>query len=151
MSVRPFILSLALLALSACGDFPKDPRSTLERVRSEHSFRVGLVPSAGTEDPDPTSAKLLAAIGSVAHASPKIARGETEVLLTALEQGHLDLVIGRFEKKSPWATRVTFGPPLQTHRQGQSELMLKPVMRNGENGWIALVEQQARDLAPSGQ
>jgi hypothetical protein len=151
MTLRPLILSLALLALGGCGDFPKDPRSTLERVRSDRSFRVGLVPSAGTDDPDPTSAKLLAAIGSAAHASPAIVRGETEVLLTALEEGHLDLVVGRFEKKSPWATRVTFGPSLQTHRQGQSELMLKPVMRNGENGWIALIEHQARDLAPSGQ
>jgi hypothetical protein len=142
---------MAILALGSCGDFPKDPGSTLERIRTEGSFRVGLVSSASKGSPDPISKQLLLAIGSVVHASPKIVRGETEVLLTGLEEGHLDLVVGRFEKKSPWTTRVTFGPPLRTERQGRSELLLRPVMRNGENGWIALVERQARDVAPSQQ
>ena len=137
----------ALLSLSSCGDLPKDPDSTLDRIRTERAYRVGLVASPGKTEPDFKSQLLLAAIGDELHASPQFLRGETEGLLTALEEGHIDLVIGQFEKKSPWSTRVTFGPALSSRLQGKSELLLRPVMKNGENGWIALVERHARDVA----
>ena len=148
---RWFIVSLALIASASCTDFPKDPRGTLDRVRGEGSFRVGLVSSAAREDPEQLAQRLVDRIGKAARASPQMVSGETEVLLTGLEEGHLDVVIGRFEKKSPWAARVTFGPPLRTDTQGKSQLLLRPAMRNGENGWITLIERQARDLAPDEQ
>ena len=151
MKLRTFIISLALIASASCADFPKDPRGTIDRARDQGSFRVGLVSSAGRRDPEQLAQRLVERIGKAVQASPKIVRGETEVLLTGLEEGHLDVVIGRFEKKSPWAARVTFGPPLRTDTQGKSQLLLRPAMRNGENGWITLIERQARDLAPDEQ
>ena len=136
-----------MFGLASCGDFPKDPDSTLERIRNERAYRVGLVASPGKTDPDMKSQQLLAAIGHELQAPPKFFRGVTEGLLIALEEGHVDLVIGQFEKKSPWSTRVTFGPALSSRFRGKSELLLRPVMKNGENGWIALVERHARDVA----
>ncbi|HEX8585375.1 MAG TPA: hypothetical protein VF680_13330 [Allosphingosinicella sp.] len=78
-------------------------------------------------------------------------RGDAEPMLDQLEQGELDLVIGRFEKKSPWAKLVTIGPPLRREMQGKTEFRLAPVLRNGENAWIALVEREVRDAAPEAQ
>jgi hypothetical protein len=78
-----------------------------------------------------------------------VVSGESEVLLTKLENGDLDLVIGHFEKSSPWAQRVTIGPKLKSERQGMAEWHLAPAMRNGENGWIGLVEQEARNTSPA--
>jgi hypothetical protein len=112
-------------------------------------FRVGLISAVSDSNPDPTTSQLIAKIGGVVRGSPKIIRGETEVLLTGLEEGYLDIVIGHFEKKSPWSARVTLGPPLKTEMQGKSELLLRPAMKNGENAWISLIEREARDLAPA--
>jgi hypothetical protein len=149
MRSRPFISFVALFALASCGDFPKDPRSTLERIRTERAFRVGLVSQVSDRGVDPATKQLVDAVSAAVPAAPTFVQGETEVLLTGLEDGQLDLVIGRFEKKSPWSARVTFGPPLKTDWQGKSQLLLRPVMQNGENGWIALVEREARNVAPS--
>jgi hypothetical protein len=148
MNARLFLSLLAIFALGSCGDFPKDPRSTLDRIRTERLFHVGLVSSGSNGNVDPAAMQLIGKIGGATQASPQLVRGETEVLLTDLEEGQLDLVIGDFEKKSPWAARVTFGPPLKTQWQGKSELQLKPAMRNGENAWIALIERETRNLAP---
>jgi hypothetical protein len=149
MILRPLIALASICALGSCGDFPKDPKSTLQRIGSEHSFRVGLVSTTGENNASGTTKQLLLSLASETHASPQVIRGETELLLTRLEQGKLDLVIGRFEKKSPWASRVTFGPPLRTEQQGNSEILLRPAAQNGENAWIGLVERKARDLAPA--
>ena len=151
MISRALMLAVIAAGLAGCADYPKDPESTLERVKTERIFHVGLVLGAGQSAPDPKSRELIARIGGITHASPELIHGETEVLLTRLEEGDLDLVIGRFDKKSPWATRVTLGPPLARERQGKAEILLAPVMRNGENGWISLIEAQVRDVSPSAQ
>ena len=92
--------------------------------------------------------ELIHRIGEATGASPQLLRGEAEPLLKQLEDGHGDLVIGRLEKKSPWMRRVTIGPPLRLEKQSNAQFQLVPVMRNGENAWIALVEKAARDVAP---
>ncbi|HEX8641096.1 MAG TPA: hypothetical protein VF704_08045 [Allosphingosinicella sp.] len=143
MKYLQFCMYLALLAAS-CSDFPRDPHGTLDRVRNEGSFRVGLV----TVDPSEEVAALLRGISRRARAAPRLIRGDAEPMLDLLEQGELDLVIGRFEKKSPWARLVTIGPPIKRRMQGDVEFRLAPAMRNGENAWIALVEREARDVAP---
>lgn len=145
---RPFLLCFALLATS-CGEFPRDPAGTLDRVRSEKIFRVGVVTE--NADPDGKGKALLHAIGERAGARPHVIRGDAEPMLDQLEQGELDLVIGHFEKKSPWATLVTIGPPLKRDLQGKVEFHLAPVMRNGENAWIGLIEREVRDIAPEAQ
>ena len=147
---RPLALSV-LLATASCGDFPRDPEDTLQRVRSEHNFRVGLVASGNGQDPDPLVLQFLRTVGSSAQAKPAVTQGETEALLTSLEKGELDLVIGHFDPSSPWAQRVTFGPELRSIRRGDTELLLAPAMRNGENAWIGLVARRARDASQGAQ
>jgi hypothetical protein len=71
--------------------------------------------------------------------------GDAEPLLNDLEEGRLELVIGRFDEKSPWAARVEIGPPLRSEKHGDAEFHVAPAMRTGENAWISLVERRARD------
>lgn len=91
---------------------------------------------------------LLQRVSRASGATPKLEQDASEILLGRLEKGELDLVIGRFEKKSPWVRLVTIGPPLKAEKLGKAEFQLAPVMKNGENAWIALVEREARDVAP---
>ena len=135
------------LLTASCGEFPRDPEGTLKRVRSEHSFRVGLVTTPTENEPHAEVVALLAAIGRRVEARPDIVRGDGEPMLKQIEEGELDLVIGRFEKKSPWAKSVTIGPPLRKEKRGKAEFHLAPVMQNGENAWIALVEREVRNVA----
>jgi hypothetical protein len=134
--------------LCGCDHFPRDPEGTLERIRSEHSFRVGVISAGGQAQLPPEAAQLLQRISSTSGASPQIQSGEAEVLLDSLEQGHLDLVLGRFNKKSPWATIVTIGPPLKVEKSGKTSFELSTAVRNGENAWVALVERETRNVAP---
>lgn len=139
----------AVLLLSACGNYPRDPENTLSQVRSEGIFRVGLV--AGEQGQSDKARQLVDRIAEATSAKPVITSGETEPLLLDLEEGKLDLVVGTFDKKTPWAVRVTVGPPLERTFDGKIHEQLAPAMRNGENAWISLVEREVRDLAPEAQ
>lgn len=141
-----FVSVSIMLGAVSCGEFPKDPESTVERVRREHSYRVGLVAPAARMRTDLAVTRMLQRLDASTGASPKVIEGEAEELLTRLEGGDLDLVVGHFEKGSPWGTRVTFGPELRLPSNGVVGSLV-PVMRNGENAWIKLVERHARDVA----
>ena len=137
-------LSLVFLAAGSCSDFPRDPEGTLDRVRAERSFRVGLVaPISGT---DPRVDALLRRVAKVSGARGRVERGDAEPLLTRLEEGDLDLVIGRFKTASPWKRKVSFSPPLRIEKHGKTKFQLVAAMRNGENAWIGLVEREAREV-----
>lgn len=150
MRFLQLVLCLTLLVAS-CGDFPRDPEGTLERVRTQGSFRVGLITANEEGGSAREVANLLASIGQRTGARPEVMQGDGEPMLDRLEQGELELVIGRFEKRSPWARLVTIGPPLRIEKQGKAEFHLAPVMRNGENAWITLVEREVRALSPQAQ
>ena len=143
--IHRFVLCLACLAASSCGDFPRDPESTLERVRAERVFRVGLVAPLHERSLDPRAKTLLRRVGQAAGARPFVQIGDAEPLLNQLEEGELDLVIGRFEKASPWKRLVSFGPPLRIEKHKKAEFHLTAAARNGENAWIGLLEAEARN------
>jgi hypothetical protein len=42
---------------------------------------------------------------------------------------------------------VTIVEPLATRRSGKRTFELAPVVRNGENRWVALVEREVRDMS----
>ena len=142
--------ALALvLPLAACGNYPRDPNGTLDRVRNSRSFSVGL--AAPLDKSAPEVGVFLDRLGRELAATPQAIDGDAETLLTQLEEGKIDLVIGQFEKKSPWLDRVTIGPPLRLEPQDKLEFLLAPAMSNGENAWIALIEREVRDIAPHAQ
>lgn len=147
----PLLLCLTASFMGGCERFPRDPEGTLQRVQKQRAFRVGIVSPLEERGPYPEARELLQRVATSSGARARIERGEAEQLLDRLEQGHLDLVLGHFEKKSPWATLVTFGPPLRVERRGKTTFHLTAAMRNGENEWIALVEREARSVAADPQ
>ena len=142
------IALLPLVLLAGCGDMPRDPDGTLERVRASRIIRVGAV--AGAEQADLVVAShILRRISAQTSAAPDIVGGTLEPLLLRLEAGQLDLVVGgRFDKNSPWSTRVAFGPSFRRHAEGENVTASHVVARNGENAWITLVERETRAGAP---
>lgn len=118
-------------------------------MRAERSFRIGLVaPLSGN---DPKIEALLRRVARVSGARGRLESGDAEPLLNRLEEGELDIVIGRFEAASPWKRLVSFSPPLRVEKHGKTKFHLVAAMRNGENAWIGLVEREARDVGePAG-
>ncbi|SMF61542.1 hypothetical protein SAMN06295910_0532 [Allosphingosinicella indica] len=133
-----------LLALAGCGAIPADPDGTLERVRSEQAFRVGII--AGTDSVRfavPTGA-FLAGVDRATGARARIESGPSETLLAKLEAGALDLVVGEVAHDSPWAKRVSILRPIAEHHGPQHRAVLTPIARHGENAWIMVLDREAR-------
>jgi hypothetical protein len=138
------ILAVAMSALAGCSDLPKDPDGTLDRIVRERQFRVGIVASRGA-DAAPHGA-LIARVAAATGARPAIEHDAAERLLIRLEDGALDLVLGEFEREGPWTTRVHILPALASGRTGSRETVVAAAAANGENGWIMLVDREAREL-----
>lgn len=144
----------ALLACSvciSCDALPKDPDGTVERVRGG-SFRVGMIASPPLPSADRTPAagkaqRFVEGVAASAEARPEVVAGAAEPLLSMLEAGELDLVVGPMTEKSPWMTTVTFLPPLEKDMTGDGHHQLVAMARNGENAWITLLDREARKVA----
>lgn len=139
------LVALLVVLASGCDALPRDPDETLERIRTDRSFRVGFV--AGAEELGREIA-LVDAVAARTGARPSFKVGAGELLLGQLEGGQLDLVVGHFDKKSPWNKRVHFAVldhpigPLGVHQ-------VAAALPNGENRWIMLVEREAIRIAGS--
>jgi len=147
--------SLALLlflsaSIAGCGSVPRDPDGTLERVRSTHGFRVGLIADAGGPAGDSEVAAFIAGVSRATGARPIVRRGASEPLLLDLEAGRLDLVLGPISPKSPWADEVAILRPIAEPVAPQ-HLVVTPIARNGENRWIMLLEREADRVAGGGR
>lgn len=126
------------VVVAGCGNLPRDPDGTLDRVRAERRFAVGQVSGAT----GPAGAAVVARVAQATGATPATRTGQLEPLLLQLEEGRLDLVVGgRFDRKTPWSTRVTLTKPLGPKEGAVREHL---AMRNGENAWITLVERAER-------
>jgi ABC-type amino acid transport substrate-binding protein len=142
--IRIFLLATVLLAVG-CDAIPSDPDGTLDRVRGERLFRVGLI--ASHAPPPDRAADLLRRLSRATGAKAAVERGPAESLWTRLEEGSLDLVLGEFAEKSPWAAKVTLSEPIGPG----GPIILAAAARNGENAWIALVHREARAAASAGR
>ncbi|MET1111594.1 MAG: hypothetical protein ABWX67_08735 [Allosphingosinicella sp.] len=136
----------AALALAGCDRLPSDPDGTLDRVRAERRFRVGLIATGGAAADRRPEAAFLARIARATGARPVVEQGASEPLLLDLEDGGLDLVIGPLSSESPWLERVALLPSLGAVA-GPHEVEVTPIARNGENRWITLLEREARAVA----
>ncbi|HEU0097591.1 MAG TPA: hypothetical protein VFQ67_02340 [Allosphingosinicella sp.] len=135
----------AALTLAACDRLPTDPDGTLDRVRAERRFRVGLIATGGAPAGGGPEDAFLARIARATGARPAVRHGASEPLLLDLEDGGLDLVIGPLSSESPWVERVALLEPLEAV-PGPHEVQVIPIARNGENRWIMLLEREARAL-----
>lgn len=139
------IASLALLLLSACDFLPRDPAGTSTRIEHSRTFTVALADPAVRSAPQ--VGRLVAEIERRTHAQAQWRGGSGEPLFQQLDEGRLDLVIGRFTADSPWATHVAFAPALSTNGSEDAPIELKAAMRNGENRWIMTVERASRAIS----
>lgn len=142
--IRAPLLATALLA-AGCDSIPADPDGTLERVRSERLFKVGLI--ASHAPPPPAATDLLRRLSQATGAKAALVQGPAEALLTRLEEGELDLVLGEFAETSPWAAQVTLSEPIVA----DGPTVLAAAAKDGENAWIALVHREARTAASAGR
>jgi ABC-type amino acid transport substrate-binding protein len=138
--IRTLLLAAAL-SVAGCGAIPADPNGTLERVRGERLFKVGLIASHKPQSGE--ARDLLQRLSRATGARAALEHGPAESLLTRLEEGSLDLVLGEFAEQSPWAAQVTLTEPIVTN----GPTILAAAARNGENAWIALVHREARAAA----
>jgi hypothetical protein len=135
----------AALTLAACDRLPMDPDGTLDRVRAERRFRVGLIATGDFPVGAERQAAFLARVARATGATPLLKKGASEPLLIELEEGGLDLVVGPLAPESPWVGRVALLEPIAETGEPQP-LALTAIARNGENRWIMLLEAEARAL-----
>lgn len=135
-------LAAVTIALAGC-DMPRDPEQTGALVRESKTIRLGWVTDT---PPDAKVQRVLSRVGRATGARTQLMEGDSEALLGDLEEGKIDLVYGSFAMDSPWATHVHLGKALGW-RAGPPKHVAAPrfVYRNGENGWIMLVEAAARE------
>jgi len=133
-----------MLCLAGCGNLPKDPEGTLDRIRREHVIRVGRVQGGSTTDAADWR-QVLTRLEASTEAKPILQSGMLEPLLLDLEAGKLDAVVGgRFDEKTPWKARVSFGPPIRTIETSTGKTASYIVVRNGENAWIMMVQRETK-------
>ena len=145
-------LVVALIAVLAACNLPRDPEGTLERVRGG-TMRVG----AAVDTPWVTdSAGAVGGIeGSIVRdlarelgARVEWHRGPARVLLDSLKERELDLVIAGLTAKSPYKTEVSLTRSYYTdtttvHGKTAEERHAVAVAP-GENAWQVAVERVLR-------
>jgi polar amino acid transport system substrate-binding protein len=132
-----------LLVLAACGvSIPADPDETLERVRAS-SLRVGVSPQPPWTEVDsagrPTGQEvaLVADFAAELGAEVRWVVGGEEHLMTSLEHGDLDLVVGGLTKDTPWSDKAALTRPYATGVDATGEpVELVMATRMGENAFL---------------
>ncbi len=138
----------AALLLTSCGlEMPADPENTLERVRGG-TLRVGVSPhpphTVVVPDGPPSGSDVDLAAGFAASigARPVWVTGGEEPLITALEHGELELVIGGLTADTPWTEKAAITKPYARARDStgkEVELVMAAPM--GENAYLVTLER----------
>jgi hypothetical protein len=131
-----------VLLLSGCGlQVPVDPDGTLDRVR-DGELRVGLTADSPAEE------VLVEGFAEQVGAEVSWREGGEEQLMTALEDGELDLVIGGLTDASPWSTHAAITRPyaetVDDRGRTVRHVMAAPL---GENAFLVELETYLEDAA----
>jgi polar amino acid transport system substrate-binding protein len=111
MRMKAAILALTI-GLAGCGDFPKDARGTLDRLKGGDPMRVGYaaaepwVRSVAEAEPAGVEADLVRAWAASLPARLEWVPVSQTQLAEALKAGSVDLGIGGFAERSPWAGAI---------------------------------------------
>jgi ABC-type amino acid transport substrate-binding protein len=138
----------AAVSLTGCGaTIPSDPDGTLDRVTGD-ALRVGVSSAApwtdteGSGDPRGSEVELVEAFAETLDAEVEWTEGGEADLVTALEDGDLDLVIGGFTDTTPWTSKAAVTQPYaeSTNAEGTTSkhVMLAPM---GENAFLVELER----------
>lgn len=142
------VAALALaLGLTGCATtFPADPEGTLDRV-SGGTLRVGISPNGEwtqmTDDGEASGIEvdLVEEFADSIDADIAWVEGSEERLMTQLEEGSLDLVIGGLTDQSPWSDRSAITKPfteVTTSTGLEKHVMAAPM---GENAFLLELER----------
>lgn len=134
-----------MLLLAGCSGLPWDADGTLERVRRSQVLRAGII-AGETNEPVATERRFLDLMAMDTGSRINLVRGSAEELLPQIERGELDIVIGNFASDTPWTERVTIMPTARQMGARDGESAPAAAVKNGENGWIALVYEHAPAL-----
>lgn len=152
------VLGAVLLLAGCSGPFPADPDGTLQRVTGG-TLRVGVTandPWTATEPGGPPAGlevDLATEFAATLDAGVEFTVGSEEDLIGRLERKELDLVVGGFTGKSPWAAQAALTTPYTTvpDEQGKPEphVMAAPL---GENAFLVALEtfllEEHKDVLP---
>lgn len=144
--------SFALLAsLAACGDYPRDPDGTLERVRGG-TMRVGVIHDppfviAGGDAPRGREADLARSYARTLGARIAWRHAGAGTLMRQLEERRLDAVIGGHVADSPWAAHVSLSRPYRIRDEGGRLVRRRVALPPGENAWQVAFERHASSPA----
>ena len=149
MTLSRMLGALVLAGAVGCAELPKDAEGTLDRVRAEGLFRVGIVASGADPGQRHQQHQMIRGVVAATAARAAISMGPSERLLVQLEQGEIDLVLGALAPDSPWSKRVTLLPPLEQPAEGDAARapVLHAAARNGENAWIKILYREAQAVA----
>ncbi len=111
----------AVLHSAGCGNLPRDPEHTLQRVQTQKHVRVGLVENPpwvihGSGGPDGAEVRLVRRLAESLGAAPDWYWGGEQQHMEALRHFELDLVIGGLDAATPWAKTVGLTRPYFTER-----------------------------------
>lgn len=144
-------LVLVVLGATGCGThFPADPEGTLDRV-SGGVLRVGVSPhgpftTVSGANPSGSEVALVEAYAESIAARVAWRTGGEEQLVTQLQHGHLDVVIGGLSDKTPWSDQAGLTRPyaetLDEFGQTRKHVMATP--RN-ENAFLLSLDTFLQD------
>lgn len=150
------LLVVAMLAVTCgCSGLPRDPDGTLERVQETAVLRVGASPSEGLVEVDGdavtgTEADIVTAYARSLGAEVRWRVGGEEELVTAMEAGEVDVLIGGLSDTSPWADKVSLTQPYAEsadHGERVKHVMAVPL---GENAMLVSLEHYLNQLNKHG-
>lgn len=107
------ICAAVLLALTGCANYPADPDHTLQRV-THGTLRVGIShnePYTSVTGPSGSEAELVERYARTLDAKVEWTEGGEEELVTRMEKGRLDLMIGGLTKDTAWGKKVGLTQP----------------------------------------
>lgn len=138
MPVAKLVLILcALILLSACDNYPKDPKHTLKTVQKEGILKVGII-----EQQPWTSIERNIAAAFAQNLGAQVEWGtysESEAI-ERLKNHDLHMVIGGLTKASPWKKEVGFTRPYLKNGDKKKDKHVLAIPR-GENLFIVTLEK----------
>lgn len=151
MLVRAAVVGALLGAvLTGCGiQIPTDPDGTLHTVRTSGELRVGVspnppfatLPEEVGEPPGGTEVDLVTGFAQSVGAEPVFVIGGEESLVTQLEEGEIDVLVGGLTAKSPWSAKVGFTRPYAETPQDGKQVKRVMAVGPGENALLSELER----------
>ncbi|MBD2765707.1 transporter substrate-binding domain-containing protein [Kocuria carniphila] len=141
------VLLVLVFSLTGCvTHYPTDPHGTLDRV-SGGVLRVGAIhnePYVSVTDGEPTGeeVRLVEDFATALDARIEWTTASEEHLVTEMEHGQLDLLVGGMTMDTQWQQKVGLTRPYNqtTNEYGETEKHVMAVA-NGENAFLLKLDQ----------